>query len=72
MTLHAKRITIIPVCRNGAGPVFSPALQEIRMLCLFYHLFRFFFRRGDALKCTISREELEKMQNESANESYWS
>ena len=44
------------------------------MLCLFYHLFRFLFRRpsGHAPTCRISREELEKMQNESVNESYWS
>ena len=34
------------------------------MLCFFYHLFHFFFRRNPCAEPEISAEELKKMQEE--------
>ncbi|EQM95155.1 hypothetical protein OFAG_02251 [Oxalobacter formigenes HOxBLS] len=59
--------------KNGPYALFKiRKYGKTGMLCFFYHVFCFLFRRHDGRpRCAISREELEKRQNESGNEIYW-
>lgn len=41
------------------------------MLCFFYHVFHFFFKRNPCKKPEISPEELKKMQEEDTDWNCW-
>lgn len=41
------------------------------MLCFFYHLFHFFFKRNPCREPEISAEELKKMQEDETDWNCW-